>query len=950
MIGLDIALGFAVSAAQGALSNQTIASAMGALTGSTLAPSLDSLFSAEQKELRVAVESADLWLAARPPSPVRDVLAAIEPSTLPELCQATSRLPSDLDGSMLRGAILDAFSHTPAPGPVREEAASIFYEALLRALVVVPAVQGRAQALLTEWLLQRSLRVVPVPAVQPEETPTNLAPSTTPLVGRSEDLSRLRVLLQDHRLVTVIGTAGTGKTRLVRALGWNRRADWDSVWFCDLADARTEAGIFLAVARGMNIPLGAGNTLQQLGRAINGWGRCLILFDNFEQLVALAPGTLGKWLEMAPAATFVVTSRARLHLHGEVLLSVEPLPLTAAVQLFEQRAAALKRGFRVDASNYTVISDIVTTLDGLPLAIELAAARIRVLSVVKLRARLSDRFRLLRSKGALSRQATLRAALEWSWELLQPEEQSALAQLSTFVGGFTLEAAEEVLDLDAWPDAWAMDTVEALIDRSLVRTVTDERFNLLMSVAAFASEKLKLMGMHDESVLRHGAWFSSAEMDIASARLDLENLIATVQRALARGDTEVALGALGPAMQTLHETGPFSTALELSTAVAGMTGLSPKQTATLNYLRGDNAQYRGDPASALLFLRAALTGAIAAGDRRGEIRTRAIIGYPMFMTGEAEAALEVAEQALTMAQVAGDAESVAVSANILGILTSQSSGPRTSDFYQIALDSEQDTTRQASTLINWAEWDRHQGNLESSLARLEQAESLLGTDAMSPFLAQVVGVRGNIMVRLGRHQEGRDLLDEATQYNTRIGNQMGTAAYQVSRSMADFTLGNVEQAVDGIERSILFYREVGNQRYLSSSLRNLGGIMQASGDASRARVLGEESLAIARQFNLPIGAAFALILLAELEGCGGDASVARGYLHEATELLEGGQFMEQKCQAMMARSLVEHHAGEADAARRAFAEAETRAATMGIHSESRLGLRMAGLRNLLERS
>jgi predicted ATPase len=951
MIGLDIALGFAVSAAQGSMSGQTIASVMGAITGSKLAPNLDSLFSADQKELRVAVESADLWLAARPPSPARDVLAAIEPTTLPELCQATAKLASDLDGSLLRRAIQESFSHTPAPAQVREDAAAIFYEALLRALVVVPAVQGRAQALLTEWLLLRTLRAVPVPSAPSapvQDTPTNLSPSNTPLVGRSEDLARLRMLLQDHRLITVTGTAGTGKTRLVRALGWTRRADWDSVWFCDLADARTESGISAAVARTLDIPLGPGDMLLQLGRAISGRGRCLILLDNFEQVVDFAESTLGRWLQLAPEATFIVTSRARLHLPDEVLLAVEPLPLTAAVQLFEQRAAALKRGFCVDASNHAIISDIVTTLDGLPLAIELAAARIRVLSVVKLRARLSDRFRLLRSKGRLSRQATLRAALEWSWDLLQPEEQSAMAQLSTFVGGFTLEAAEEVLDLDDWPDAWAMDVVEALIDRSLVRQVTDERLGLLVSVGAFATEKLSERGTRDEAESRHGAWFSSIGDDLESARSELENLIVAVQRAVVRGDTDVALGALGPAMKALHQEGPFSTAADLSASVAGMPTLSTLQTATLNRLRGDSAQYQGDAVRALSFLRAALAGAIAVGDRREELLTRSIIAYPMFMTGDTEAALEAGEQAVAMAQAEGDAQIICTSANILGILLSQSGDPRAAGLFQISLDSSPDVVDQVNTLTNWAQFERKNFEMESSLARLEQAEALLNTDTPSPLSSRIMCARGIALYHLGRHREARGLLAESARYSSTIGNQMGAASDGVLCAMADLALGNFDQAIVGIQRAITFYREVKNHSYLTAALRRLGEVMLAVGDISQARTLGQESLTIARQANLTERMVSALRLLAELEVEGGDVLVARRYLDEAEGLLEGKRLPLKTCLVLIARAQVEHHIGDPVAARQACSVAEAYVESVGFTPASRPGLRMSKLRVLLD--
>ena len=209
---------------------------------------------------------------------------------------------------------------------------------------------------------------------------------------------------------------------------------------------------------------------SNLTEAIAGRGRCLIVLDNFEQVVQHADATVGRWLD-APDAAYMVTSRERLNLAGEVVQVVQSLPLDgAAIELFVARARGVKPDFTLDDSERRVIAQVVGLLDGLPLAIELAAARIALLSPAQLLLRLRERFTLLAGRRGPSRQATLRAAIDWSWHLLNAWEQAALEQCSVFEGGFTLAAAEAVIDLSDWHDVPpVVDAIQALVDKSLLR-------------------------------------------------------------------------------------------------------------------------------------------------------------------------------------------------------------------------------------------------------------------------------------------------------------------------------------------------------------------------------------------------------------------------------------------------------------------------------------------------
>ena len=412
-------------------------------------------------------------------------------------------------------------------------------------------------------------------------------------VGRAEALDGLSQRIQSGaRLVSVLGLGGTGKTRLATRYGRNWLGEFPGgVWFCDLAPARSLDGVVSAVAQGLDVPLGRDDPVVQLGHAIAGRGRCLVILDNFEQVARHARSTLGRWLDRAEQACFVVTTREVLGLPGEDVLALPPLPSADGVALFVQRAEAARSDFHPGTEDQSAIAPLVDLLDGLPLAIELAAARVRVMPPRLLLQRMSERFKLLVSKGGRpDRQSTLRAAFDWSWDLLPPHEKAALAQLSVFEGGFTLEAAEAVIDLSAFDDApWTVDAVHALVDKSFVRPRGDDRFDLLVSVQVYAAEHLQTEGRYAGSgpqamaaaQMRAIAWFAALGpiRAIEGRCADLDNLVTACRRAVALGDGDSAAGALDGAWDALSLRGPFEAGVELAESVCAMLGLSDRAAA-----------------------------------------------------------------------------------------------------------------------------------------------------------------------------------------------------------------------------------------------------------------------------------------------------------------------------------------------------------------------------------
>jgi len=411
------------------------------------------------------------------------------------------------------------------------------------------------------------------------EIPNNLPPASDSFIGRGGDIRALDDLIarERARLVTVLGPGGTGKTRLTLAFAQARLADFSGgAWFVDLTEARSLEGILSAVAAALGVPSVKG--APGLGERLRVRGRALVLLDNFEQLVSLAPETLGVWLSAAPEAVFLVSSREVLGLREEHLFELEPLPLpppldAAVVRLFEQRARQSRPGFTLTEEDLPAVSEIVHQLDGMPLAIELAAARVRVMSPARIRDRLSQRFRLLTGgrRGASSRQATLRGAIDWTWALLDPWEQAAFAQCSVFRGGFTMEAAEAVLDLSVAGDGeppWTVDVVESLRNKSVLRVerggAGGQRLSMYLTIRAYAEEKLA--GGAGAAQARHAGYYadmgrsSARRQDLESLAPELDNLLAAAERA---GSGETAAWAAVAAVGVLRRRGPFGAGIDL---------------------------------------------------------------------------------------------------------------------------------------------------------------------------------------------------------------------------------------------------------------------------------------------------------------------------------------------------------------------------------------------------
>ncbi len=427
---------------------------------------------------------------------------------------------------------------------------------------------ARAQAL---NLLDGERLPTDAQAAPPRAIPHNLPAHVTPFIGREQEIAEVKRLLASSRLLTLTGPGGTGKTRLALQVAAECLSDYpDGVYFVALASLRDGLHIAGAIAEALGVNETPDEPLPRALQRVLKDKRALLVLDNFEHLLEAAPLVL-KLLTTAPGIKALVTSREVLHLYGEQEYSVPPLALpdpaepsvsrlmkNEAIALFVQRAQTVNAAFQLTEDNAQAVAAICHRLDGLPLAIELAAARIKLFAPGALLNRLDSRLEVLVSSalGVPARQQTLRNAIDWSYVLLTPQEQTLFSQLAVFRGGISLDALEAVCRAD---DLDLLLGIESLCDKSLVRRgVTPDgepRFSLLETIREYAKERLEESGVEDAVRRRHAEYFlalaQEADRDLHSARqvewlkrleMDHDNLRAALDWAFGGHDPALGMG------------------------------------------------------------------------------------------------------------------------------------------------------------------------------------------------------------------------------------------------------------------------------------------------------------------------------------------------------------------------------------------------------------------------
>jgi predicted ATPase/DNA-binding SARP family transcriptional activator len=486
-------------------------------------------------------EAVGLWEAAAATAAGAGepaAIAAVAPAVATRLVRAATEAVADLAEAELALGAADAASARLttllAEHPADERVAALLMDALAaqgrqaEALAVFERVR---EALADELgadpgaaLRERHLRMLrsepaPPPAATGERPPGNLPAALTSFIGRDDDLARIDTLLAAGRLITVLGPGGAGKTRLALEAGRRHRHEYrDGTWLVDLSSVTEPAKVGAAVLaalglRGASLFEGGrlvaeGGELEVLADQLSGW-EAVLLVDNCEHLIDAVAHLTAALLSRCAGLRVLATSREPLAVDGEALVPLGPLTLpeadasaeearrTAAVRLFAERASAVRPGFDVDADTVGEVLRIVRGLDGMPLALELAAARLRTLSLGELAAGLSDRFRLLTSgsRTAYPRHRTLRAVIAWSWDLLGEHERTLAERVSVLPGGVSAASATAVCAGTSVPEREIPELLAGLVDRSLLQLAPDAgRYRMLETLREYGIERLAERG------------------------------------------------------------------------------------------------------------------------------------------------------------------------------------------------------------------------------------------------------------------------------------------------------------------------------------------------------------------------------------------------------------------------------------------------------------------------
>ncbi|MFD6798592.1 ATP-binding protein [Streptomyces cyaneofuscatus] len=755
-------------------------------------------------------------------------------------------------------------------------------------------------------------------------SPSNLPVPLTPLVGRGQALADLSQLLAHARLVTLTGPGGVGKTRLAVAAATAERDSAqagelaDGTWLVEFCGIRsgTPADLAQVVAATLGIRDDAPRSLpgtgtstmtptpslpHRLAAALRD-RRTLLVLDNCEHVVAAAAELTDLLLRTAPGLRVLATGQEPLGLAGEAMFLVEPLQPADAVRLFMDRAAASTPGFprdpdTPDEPERRAVAEICRRLDGIPLALELAATRVRVLGVRELAARLNDRFRVLTfgQRGAPARQQTLRAVIDWSWELLSAPERIVLRRLAAHTDGCDLAAAEAVCAGDGVARDEVLDLVTRLVDRSLVVVAagpTGPRYRLLESVAAYATERLHemedLTAVRDRHLLHYRDLAEHAEPQLRGAG----------QRPwLARLDAEAGnlRTALDEAMRRAEADEPEE-AVRLATALAWWWLLRGRLTEAHRSLGTVLAVTDGPPELALLHTAfALLTGDPAAAtittDAHGPARASEAIpdpvrraralwlcAYGLFSAGDVTGSGELNTRALTLFTTAGDRWGTAAALGLRATLALVS-GDLTGlgrDGTRSALIFRElgDRWGELQTVSPLAALAEIKGAYEDAERRQHEGLAMARELGLEAEVSARLSGLGRLALLAREWDHARDLHEQAHRIAAEQGYKYGEIHSEMGLALGARRSGDL----DGAEAHLLHlrdgYADVSSPAGDHLLLAELGFVAELRGDASTAAAHHLAGLEIARTLAEPRALALSLEGLAGAAALLGHASAA----------------------------------------------------------------------------
>jgi len=629
--------------------------------------------------------------------------------------------------------------------------------------------------------------------------PTNLPHKLTPLVGRDAERDDVLSLLRkdDVRMVTLTGPGGTGKTRLSLAIGAEMLRELeDGVWWVSLGAIHDARLVPSAIAAVFDVAEGGGPLLEGIKSALASKSLLLIL-DNFEQVLDAAR-TIGEILAFAPGVKALVTSRSPLRINGEREYAVPPLttppldlPLNAealssyaSVALFIERATAVKSDFALTAENARAVAEICVRLDGLPLAIELAAARVKVLPPKAMLSRVENRLKLLSggSRDLPERQQTMRAAISWGYNLLEPADQKLFATLSAFRGGFSLEHAERLAGDDG---DMVLDGISSLIDKAFVRRDPasrddDPRFTILETIREYGLECLVEQRRDFEVRQAHALLMASIaeenELDVERLQVDDDNFRTAIEWATQAGDADVALRLGAAHWWTWYVSGRYAEGrLALHTILSVPGGEDVPTRAKAQTGAGAMAFYQCDYEHAVELLESSIDLSRRYGDPMSLARSLQLRGSIARERGEYEHAIDLHLLSRTIWEELEDRANVGRSLNYVAF-ASWLAGDFAKTFelcggtLQLFRD-RRDTEGVAWSLLNLAAASLYSNDLERAEERLDECLSWSRAGGYKEGIAWSLNLLGLVLRARGEAWRAETILQDSLRLHWELGDR-----------------------------------------------------------------------------------------------------------------------------------------------------------------------------------